>query len=187
MDTVRICNEGHDAYGVLICKFGVSSVAEVEAFFGWLARHITGGDDEVSDTGPDAVYTAARGFRLYPHGLWGKSHPLGQRTITFEDWNDRDPSEPDCAWEAGMSRFDPREAIVYFDIVFEDYNLEEDERSDGDGEERYSLTKWRELTAKFEKHPDKWSMAAIECEFAAVRYLQKQFTELFAALPEVKS
>ena len=175
-DTVRISNEGHDAYGALVCKFGVSSVAEVEAFFGWLARHITGGDDEVSDTGPDAVYTAARGFRLYPNGVNGRLR------LRFEDWNDRDPSEPDCTWEELMQKFDPREAIIYFDIVFEDYNLEDDERSDGDGAERYSLTKWRELTAKFAKHPDKVSMAAIECELAAVNYLQKQFTELFASL-----
>lgn len=65
----RISNEGHDATGELICKFGVSSRDDIKKLGRILNRHHTGGDDDI-DTGVE--FTVARDFRFYPSGIRGR-------------------------------------------------------------------------------------------------------------------
>lgn len=82
---VRISNEGHGPYGsVLICKFSVNSVADVRRAYDVLARHHTGGDDEI---GTDQPYFSARAFRVYPQGVNGPSFGVGNNVDgTMEEW-----------------------------------------------------------------------------------------------------
>lgn len=59
-------NEGHDAYGDLVCKFGVSDLAEIERIERFISRNFIGGNDQIYT--PER-FIEARDFRLYPFGV----------------------------------------------------------------------------------------------------------------------
>jgi len=108
---VHVSNEGH--FGdVLVCKVSVDTLDEVRTLRDRVMAQVGGGDDIVYLNAP---YMEAQRFVLYPQGVNGTQVPF----IDLDEW----------AEEHGAS-FDPRLAMVYFDLVFEEENLEED--MDGD-------------------------------------------------------
>jgi hypothetical protein len=166
MKKIKVENEGHDAFGNLICKFGVDSVEEVIKIFNWIGKNHIGGLDTV-DSGPDGVYTNACDFRLYPYAPFDSG-------LNYEDWEDKDDKE-DSNWNTKIEKFNQRHAMMYFTVQFEDYNLEEDLES---GEESISLKMWNKLVASFENDKYADTTAALKCEDLAMKYIGQCMTDL---------
>ena len=170
MKKIKVENEGHDSFGNLICKFGIDSVEEVEKVFNWIGKNHIGGLDMV-DTGPDAAYTNACDFRVYPYSPFDSG-------LNYEDWEDKEDKE-DSKWNTKIEKFNERQAMMYFTIQFQDYDLEEDIKADFEiDEESGSFKKWKQLVASFENDKYADTTAALKCEDLAMKYIGECMTDL---------
>lgn len=83
----RIDNEGHDAYGDLVCKFGVDSWAEVKAALAAIKKNDNGASSDHPEVDVGVPFMLARDFRLYPDGVnddfYGEERGAAG---TWEEW-----------------------------------------------------------------------------------------------------
>ncbi len=64
-----VWNEGHDAFGDLICKFSVDTLEDIENLESLLSKYHTGGADNINVGVP---YITAFEFMFYPQGIGGR-------------------------------------------------------------------------------------------------------------------
>ena len=82
----KLDNEGHDAYGNLIVKFGVDSADEAKKIHDVVMKAHGGGDDAIYLEN----YMTAQGFRVYPQGVNSKSYSL---LADSDEWLDESVNE----------------------------------------------------------------------------------------------
>lgn len=73
-----VMNEGHDTFGALVCKLGVSTVADVRSLQDLIQRNVGGGNDHIYLNAP---YQTIGNFVLWPQGV-------NRPSVEFCDWDE---------------------------------------------------------------------------------------------------
>lgn len=175
---VNVMNEGHASDGVLICKISIDSIEEAERIFEWVERK-----DITYDAGvfpvPDygAPYVAVQGWDFFPAGV-------NKPPCSYAAWLSRDTDSDACdEWGQARQIFDPRWAVMYFEVSFNEEQIAEDEQAEDSEPTSASLAEWRALVEKartergWERDPK--AGAALSAEDTAVRFVSRELTKLF--------